>query len=181
MVPHQLIGVWRRSGLIIDGARQLDRCDVLWLQSADWYVDIRLPTSHAEPSPQGDVAIHFARARAFAGIASWQEPVLTWEHVVDVDEHPRTDSNPLEWTKDGVLERGVHRSQGRDVPWIEEWHRIDAAEPVVSVSADRRHVTMQAGDRAVDIRDERPTGRFVAVRRDLVDGCWRQMGEVAAG
>ena len=175
------MGAWRRSGLIIDGSRQIDQCDVLWLQSADWYVDIRLPTSPSEPSLRGDVAIHFARTRAFAGIASWLDPVLTWEHLIDVDEHPRPDSNRLEWTKDGVLERGVHRSQGRDVPWVEEWRRIDDAEPVVSVSADRRRVTMRGGDRAVDICDDRPTGRFVAVRQDLVDGCWRQIGEIAAG
>jgi hypothetical protein len=164
--------------LIIDGHRQIDYCDVLWLQSAEWYVDIRLRITQPEPPLTDEVAIRFARERAFAGIASWQSPLLTWEHLIDIATDPPADCNPLEWTRGGVLERGIHRSDGRDVPWVEEWLRIDAAEPVASVADDRRHLKICVGDWAVEVRDERPNGRFVAVRQDRIDGCWRQIGEV---
>ncbi|MDT5315369.1 MAG: hypothetical protein QOE74_4389, partial [Mycobacterium sp.] len=40
-LPVELVGAWRRVGLLIDGVRRVDYCDVLWLQSADWFADIR--------------------------------------------------------------------------------------------------------------------------------------------
>ena len=89
-VPRELIGAWRRSGLIIDGLRQVDHCDVLWLQGAEWYVDIRLRISRPELLSGGDVAVRFARERAFAGTASWREPMLTWELTHPTEQKQQT-------------------------------------------------------------------------------------------
>jgi hypothetical protein len=36
-LPVEVLGAWRRVGLVIDGVRRVDYCDVLWLQSADWF------------------------------------------------------------------------------------------------------------------------------------------------
>lgn len=154
---------------------------MLWLQAAEWYVDIRSRTSRLEAPPASDLAARFARDRAFAWTARWRDPVLTCEHLVDIDEHPVTDSHPLEWTTGGVLERGVHRSHRQDVPWVEEWQRVDAGEPAITVSDDRRRVQVGVGEWDVDVHDARPAERFVAVVHQRVDGCWRQIAEVAEG
>ena len=46
-VDRDLVGAWTRSRLVVDGASYADVCKVLWLQTTDWYADIRVP--HAAP------------------------------------------------------------------------------------------------------------------------------------
>ncbi|MEV6113102.1 hypothetical protein AB0L59_11420 [Streptomyces sp. NPDC052109] len=177
-VPRKLIGAWRRTGLIIDGLRQVDYCDVLWLQSADWFADIRLPLDPVRPAPSDGVAGYFAKEGSFAGLAHWSSPMMTWEHLIDVRKNPQPDSNHVHWQNGGIIERGTKLWNAREVPWAEEWIRLtdDSVEPVVE--ADDRHVHIVVGDWAIKIEDERPHGNFLSVRHDRIDGEWREVGSV---
>jgi hypothetical protein len=179
-VPRELVGAWRRSGLIIDGSRQVDYCDVLWLQSADWYADIRLALPVPGPVPTDGVPGHFAKERAFAGITTWTPPVITWEHVFDVRENPPLDSKALRWHHGVVVERGTQLWNGRDVPWEEEWLRMsdDDVEPVVTL--DDRCVHIAVGDWVIETKDERPKKPFRCTRYDRIHSGWREVGTVGS-
>jgi hypothetical protein len=177
-VPKKLVGAWRRTGLIIDGVRHVDRCDVLWLQSADWYADIRLPLDPPGPTPSDGVAAQFAKEWSFAGVANWSPPVMSWEHVIDVRANPPLDANTLQWENGGIIERGTLLWKAREVPWAEEWTRLtdDSVEPTVEAGSGYVHIAV--GDWAIEVKDERPDGYFLSTRHDRVDGEWREIGSV---
>ena len=177
-VARKLIGAWRRSGLIIDGARQVDYCDVLWLQSAAWYADIRLALPALGPVPTDGVAGHFAKERAFAGITTWDPPVITWEHVLDIRANPPLDSKSLRWDGGVVIECGSQWWHGREVPWEEEWTRISDGDAEPTVTLDERYLHLAVGKWAIEVKDERPAKLFRATRFDRVAGSWREVGTV---
>ena len=60
----EFAGAWRRTDLHI-GGRLRDDADVLWLQTSEWYADLRIP--HDD---------HGGPIEAFAGPARWVEPLL---------------------------------------------------------------------------------------------------------
>jgi hypothetical protein len=177
-VPPELVGAWRRVGLIVDGVRRADPCDVLWLQSPDWFADIRLPLAGGEGLGAGEPAGLFASAWAFAGIGTWSAPVMTWRHDFDLHVDSGLDSNPLSWEDGVVVERGTLDWPGRPVPFIEEWLRIagDGVEPKVDVGPTA--VRVEVGKWAIGVEDTRPGGTFAAVRYERTDGEWRAVGSV---
>lgn len=180
LLPEKLIGAWRRTGLIIDGQRRVDYCDVLWLQGEQWFADIRLRLNDQDPQPGDGVAVDFATEGAFAGIARWSEPTMSWEHILDVRDEPPTDVSPVKWQNGGIIEGGTMNWQGRQVPWAEEWVRLvdSSVEPVVTLADRYIHITV--GDYAIEIKDERPQGTFTATRYALVDGTWIKVGTVSS-
>jgi hypothetical protein len=69
-VDEFLVGAWTRSGLVVDGSRCVDQCQVLWLQTPVWYADIRLPCPGGSMFEAGPGTV-FARPVASAGEATW--------------------------------------------------------------------------------------------------------------
>ena len=180
-VPPELIGAWRRTGLIIGGRRQIDFCDVLWIQGATWFADIRLPVSDLGPDTDDPIATHFGRLRAFAGRASWIDPILHWDHEIDIDLTEVVDANKISWERGGIVERGTRQRGGADVPWEEEWVRVSAPDaPVEAQSIGPKHLIVSVGPWQIEVTDERPGRPFKAVRRDLIDSVWQVVGEVIA-
>jgi hypothetical protein len=179
-LPVELVGVWRRDGLVVEGVRQAEACDVLWIQSAaGWCADIRLRRLGVQPPTQGP-AKHFARLTAFAGRASWRAPELTWTPVLALTPPAGPDIGRMEWAADLLVEHGTALVNGVPVAFHEEWARVaDAQDAAVSVSGEA--IRLAAGGSAVSVTDRRPFGSFRATRESLVDGEWRVDGLLVRG
>jgi hypothetical protein len=172
----ELTGAWKRVGLEVDGKRVKEPCEVLWLQSEKWYADIRIPVPDAGPT-EGPESL-FARAWAFAGAATWDPPVMTWEHMLDSEPDPSIDSNPLEVDGDVAMETGQIDWHGRTVEFCEEWHRISPARVTLTAHVDANRVEITVGRWRVSVLDERPYGPFRAGWYELVSATWQPHGTV---
>jgi hypothetical protein len=150
-----------------------ERCDVLWLQTDRWYADMRVPFGEAEPGKGGGPQTPFSRPWAFAGTATWEEPMMTWDHDLDSEPDPEVDSNPLEPAGLVMVEKGLIEWEGRFVPFTEEWQRISPAGANMSAEAGKSRIVVTIDRWRIEIVDERPDGPFRAARyeRDVV-GEW---------
>ncbi len=167
-LPVEFIGAWRRVGLVIDGVRRVDYCDVLWLQSPDWFVDIR---THLQPGvgpSADDPHSAFAAEFAFAGTTEFIDPRLRWNHMLDSREAAPPDENPVAWQDDLLIETGAFEWQGRLVPFIEEWGHLGSSE-VSGVGRDD-YVRVEAAGLAIEASVD--TGGFRAVKHRHRDGAW---------
>jgi hypothetical protein len=178
-VPIQLVGAWRRSGLLLDGVRQIDYCDVIWLQTPDWFVDIRLRIDRTVSVPDG-IPEFFYREFAFAGVTTWAPPIITWDHLIDSSLEPDVDANPITWEDGVVIERGKVRLGGREIPYTEEWLRMTDDDVMWSAEAGDKQARIEVGRFAVAISDSRPDGGFVATRYEKQGSDWIKFGEVTA-
>ena len=176
-VGYGLTGSWRRDGLVVDGRRVADPSDVLWLQTPDWYADIRLPRSEGQATDNGPAAL-FARPWAFAGIASWDPPVMTWEHRFDSRLGAAVDSNPLVKAGDLLVEEGWVAHDGRRVPFAEEWRKISTRDHRVSALPRLQGVQITIGPWRITIDDHRPAGDFLAVREGFDPAGWSEVGRL---
>src|ERR1700737_130259 len=67
-VPIELVGAWRRSGLLLDGGRKVDYDERVWLQTPECFVDIRLLIDPKADIPTEGVPDFFYSEFAFAGV-----------------------------------------------------------------------------------------------------------------
>jgi hypothetical protein len=179
-VSAELVGAWRRSGLIIDGRRHVDYCDVLWIQTPELFADIRLPIDPNSTRPTRGVPGRFAAEMAFAGTGSWEDPIMTWSHELDSALETAVDANPLS-AEDGVMvERGQLTEDGRQVPFIEEWLRLTGQNPEWEVASDPSRIRVQVGRWAIEVADLRPGGSFTARRYERGPSGWTETGSMTA-
>jgi hypothetical protein len=171
-----LVGAWTRSRLIVDGSRCVDHCQVLWLQTAVWYADIRLPCRAGSMSETGPEAV-FARPGACAGAATWKPPVMTWHHHLDSIESI-SDSNALHRQGDLLVEAGSFRWAGLAIPFREEWRRISRLDDGASVQVDTKRIQVTIGQLRIEVEDQRPSGVFRATRQVLEKGAWQTRGTI---
>lgn len=176
-VGYGLAGSWRRVGLVVDGVRVTDPCEVLWLQSPEWYADIRLPRDPDTEPDKGPTAL-FARPWAFAGIASWDPPMMTWDHQFDSRPEPAADAGPLVKVGDLLVEEGWVGYEGRRVPFVEEWRKISTGDHAVSAVRRPEGVQVTVGPRRITVDDLRPLGDFLAVREELGPAGWEEVGRL---
>jgi hypothetical protein len=174
------MGAWRRSGLLLDGVRVVDYCDVIWLQTPKWFVDMRLLIDPEAKVPTHGIPDFFYKEFAFAGITTWEPPVITWNHLIDSNLEPAVDSNPLTWADGVALENGSAPVRDQMMPFTEEWLRM--TDDGVSWTADpgENRARIEVGRFAVEIEDSRPGGSFRAVRYHQQGGEWAKFGEVTA-
>jgi hypothetical protein len=170
-----LVGAWTRSRLFVDGAQCLDRCQALWLQTADWYADVRMPR-HPQPWFDGGPEATLTRSRAFAGTSTWQAPVMFWRHQLDYLGDPITDSNPLEHKGDLLIEAGDIKWAGLTIPFREEWRRISQPHDEMAAEVSARSIQITIGAWRILIIDDRPHGPFRASILTFVSGTWRSAG-----
>lgn len=176
-VGFGLTGAWRRDGLVLDGERVTDPCEALWLQSPEWYADIRLPASGVVAADNGPSAL-FAEPWAFAGVASWDPPTMTWEHQFDSRPEPAVDANPLAKVGDLLVEGGWIEYDGRPIPYIEEWRKISAHDDPVLAQVRSAGVQITVGRWRIAVRDLRPVAEFLAVREELGPSGWSEVGRL---
>lgn len=177
-VGFGLTGAWRRDGLVVDGERVADPCEVLWLQTPEWYADIRLPAPEVVVTDKGPTAL-FSEPWAFAGIASWDPPTMTWEHQFDSRPEAAVDANPLVKVGELLLEEGWVAHGERRVPYVEEWRKISTGNDPVSAVVRSDGVQVTVGPWRITIADLRPAGDFLAVRDELGPSGWSEVGRLS--
>ncbi len=174
-VPEEFVGAWRRVGLLIDGVRRVDYCDVLWLQTADWFVDIRTLIVPGLAPEAGDVQAHFTQELSFAGTTDFNGAKLRWRHLLDSREEAPPDENLVVWQDKLLVESGHFPWQGREVPFVEEWGFL-GREGVTGVGEDG-HVRVEAAGFANEAQRTGPD--FKAVKYLYSGGGWTQVGQVS--
>jgi hypothetical protein len=179
-VPIELVGAWRRSGLLLDGVRKVDFADVVWLQTPEWFVDIRLLIDPKLEVPTEGVPDFFYKEFAFAGVTKWEAPQITWSHLIDFSLEPAVDSNPAYWEDGVVCERGKATVDGREAAFTEEWLRMTDDDVVWSADTGEREARIEVGRFAVEIIDDRPNGGFMATRYHKQGDEWVKFGSVTA-
>jgi hypothetical protein len=180
-VPSELVGAFRRSGLILDGKRMVDYADVIWLQTPEWFVDMRLLIERDSPPTAADVPAWFYQEKAFAGIATWDAPKITWQRLIDSHGRTTPDSSPLVWDDGVIIELGVTDLHGKETPFAEEWLRMTKDDVGCSVEHGEGHARIEVGRFAVEIADHRAAGgRFTATRFERRDSRWIEIGSVSA-
>jgi hypothetical protein len=135
---RDLQGLWRRSLLLRpDGARDT-ATEVRWLQGIETYIDLRQPALQPKfPDKRRladlsrDECAVLARQEGFAGRLTFDGAHFEW--VRDIDFQPPTlhaDAAALWWEGGTLIERG------RDVDYLEHWHRdaSSRAPPTAAVS-----------------------------------------------
>jgi hypothetical protein len=197
-----LAGLWRRSLIAWPDGRRDTSTEVHWLQGLRAFGDLRRPTalpdfSHAaalsELSRQ-DCA-QLAQQQAFAGYLTFDGRHFEWARLIDYQPPGRfADAGSLRWEGEVLIE------EGRDVDYIEHWHRDPAAEqqPAAALMLrdslrGTRALLLKVGtdfvfarDRAVPLPPLASLGECVAAAstleqaRALVD-CEISFGSVASG
>ena len=164
VLPLEFAGAWRRTDLHV-GGRLRDDADVLWLQTSEWYADLRIP--HDDDG--GPI-------EAFAGPARWVDPYFTWMHHIDwVGSFP-DDVGHLAWDDGVLIETGWFEAEPKDEPYEERWVPDAVKGPrlvATRTTEGCRAVLVRVGDEAITLVDERMAGGGFAARRDQrLDGRW---------
>ncbi len=180
-VPPELVGAWRRVGLTLDGVRHVDYCDVIWLQTPKWFADIRLRLVPDRSIPSDGVPDWLYAEAAFAGLAHWSAPRMTWEHVIDYNRGVPQGSNLLRRADGVLMEQGVTTIAGLEAPFSEEWLRMTGDDVVCAVDCQDGQCRVEVGGWAIELRDERPHGPFSAIRYEAAGDAWTPTGCLPAG
>jgi hypothetical protein len=186
-----LRGLWRRSMIAWpDGSRD-STSSVRWLQGLRACIDLRQPPAGEDFSrvrALDQLSIEqctwLAKQQGFAGHCAFDGSHFEWVRAIDLQpKAPSADAGSLAWQGDVLVETG------RDVAYIEHWHR-DALAPTLPVAAVSLRATheytpaallrvgplfMFARDRAVLASAYRTLGECIAAAptlrqaRELVD------------
>ena len=173
-VPPELVGAWRRVGLTLDGRRLVDYCDVIWLQTPSWFADVRLRLAPDPAIPADGVAAWLYAAAAFAGLATWSAPMMTWRHELDLYGSVPPGTNRLRWDDGVLVEYGETEVDGRPVAFSEEWLRMTGENVACSVRRDGPGLRVEVGRWAIELAGGS------AARFEAHGGEWTQTGRLTA-
>lgn len=174
-VPDELVGAWRRTGLFINGVRQVDHCDVLWLQSSTWFGDIRLRIDPAT-EPTHPAARRMARVVGSGGTADWSAPLMTWTSTLGPRVGSATDAYELSWEDGVVVERGTIEFEDDTFTFAEEWLRMSTPsdEPTVTRHEDNLQIAIDRW--AIRIGTLDGSDDLFATRSELINHTWTEIG-----
>jgi hypothetical protein len=195
MIPERFRGAWRRVSLSLDGSPPAEPAVVVWVQADEAFADLRLPRNAHDPDHA---------PACFAGATEWDPPYLRWSHHLDLDGDPGDPGDPrygagaagghdedgaatsdvglVSWDGGDLVERGTFVVDGQPVPYVEVWRRLPRCEaPIVALASDDGWGRLvRAGDHAITVVDERPTGgEYRACYRTRGPSGWRV--ELAVG
>lgn len=133
-----LQGLWTRSLIAWPDGRRDDTTTVSWLQGPNLYADLRSPAARpAFPGVAGrndltlDQIAWLATQEGFAGLLSFDGKFFEWQRALDYQPKAAIADAGRLWFEDGRM-----IEEGRDVPYIEHWHRNEQ-EPQVPNGALR--------------------------------------------
>jgi hypothetical protein len=132
----ELQGLWTRSLIAWPDGTRDTTTQVRWLQGHSAYLDLRQPVPmpdfahvHGLAELTTDDCLHLASQEGFAGHFTFDGAFFEWARDIDYQPKPLyADAGSLHW-QDGVLVE-----TGRDIAYIEHWHR-DPAEIVAPAAA----------------------------------------------
>jgi hypothetical protein len=130
-------GLWRRSLIALPDGTRDTTTRVLWLQSTHVFADIRQPalqSQFAHAQVLNDLSYQdcaqLAEQQAFAGHLTFDGNHFEWVRMIDFQpKGPHADIGALRWEGRVLIE------EGRDVKYIEHWHRDPAAAVQPSAAA----------------------------------------------
>lgn len=148
-VPAPFVGAWERRSIALDGGPATEPASVIWVQGRSAYADLRLPIDAA-----GEVA-------CFAGHTTWDGTHLHWSHDLDLNGGPAaaTDIGAIGWhASDVMVETGTFEIEGRDVPYVELWHRLRGSDGRVVETTEPGMTCVEVGLHSLCIVDDRMRG-----------------------
>jgi hypothetical protein len=121
----ELQGLWQRSLVAWPDGRRDTTTAVRWMQGQSAYVDLRQPASIPDFSQvrclddlSREHCQWLARQQGFAGRFTSDGRYFEWHRSIDYQPKGRyADAGTLQWEGDVLVERG------RDVDYLEHWHR----------------------------------------------------------
>ncbi|MEP2828525.1 hypothetical protein [Parvibaculum sp.] len=123
-------GLWRRSLLAWPDGRRDTTSFVNWLQGPGLYIDLRQPegrpdfsgmTSLAALSP--DAMMWLAAQEGFAGELVEEDGFFEWRRDIDFQPQAIYSDRGRLWNEGDVMVE-----EGKDIPYIEHWHREPLGE-----------------------------------------------------
>lgn len=150
-----LRGLWTRSLLAWPDGRRDVSTAVHWLQGPSLYVDLRQPAGRPDfGGVRGLEDVDDARLawlvtqEGFAGRLGLRDGCFEWARAIDFQPpSPAADAGHLRFEADRLVE------EGRDLPYVEHWHRVasgDAARCVAlrlaGVDDARRATLVRVGE-----------------------------------
>ncbi|MFA5122035.1 hypothetical protein [Zavarzinia sp.] len=127
-----LRGLWQRSLIAWPDGRRDETTAVWWLQGPGLYIDLRQPAGrpdfaavHCLDDLDREQARWLAGQEGFAGELTFDGRHFTWARDLDVQPvSPYSDAGSLRFENDVLVE------EGRDVAYVEHWHRgPEAVQP----------------------------------------------------
>ena len=124
-VPSHYEGVWRRTLLTAPGVRD-DGTLVLWMQTAQWHADLRIPRDRPDCSGRRSLAdcsrtqlLGLLRQEGFAGITTVDGAICEWHRRLDYRPTGRRDLGSMAFSPafDAIDEEGVESD------YVERWER----------------------------------------------------------
>ncbi|HEY2145843.1 MAG TPA: hypothetical protein VGH12_07230 [Steroidobacteraceae bacterium] len=181
----ELQGVWRRSSIGWPDGRCDTETQVYWLQGPSFFADLRQPASMADFSHVRSLAdlshqdcLSLARQEGFAGHLTFDGRHFEWHRKIDFQpKGKQADVGSLRWQKNVLIEAG------RDLPYVEHWHRdpMIATQPAAAALLRHRQlgtsgILVRGGeyyifsrDRAVELNQYSNLAEYVAAARTLED------------
>ena len=140
----ELQGLWRRSSIAWPDGRCDTATQVYWLQGPSFYGDLRQPAALPDFSHVRSLrdlsrqdCERLAEQQGFAGHLTFDGRHFEWTRSIDFQPKASlADAGSLRW------QSGVLIEEGRDLPYVEHWHRDPAiaAQPAAAVLLRRRQV-----------------------------------------
>jgi len=132
----ELQGLWTRSLIQWPDGRRDVTTQVHWLQGPGLYIDLRQPTGRPDFSGARGLAdldetqiAWLATQEGFAGRLRHVDGWFEWHRNIDYQPAgPHADAGSLRHGADCMIE------VGRDVPYVEHWHRADIGDGTRSVA-----------------------------------------------
>jgi hypothetical protein len=137
----ELQGLWRRSSIAWPDGRCDTATQVYWLQGPSFYGDLRQPAPMPEFSHVRSLE-HLSRTdcerlaeqQGFAGHLTFDGSHFEWTRRIDFQpKAPLADAGSLRWQSDVLIE------EGRDLPYVEHWHRDPRIAARPAAAALLRH------------------------------------------
>lgn len=170
-----LVGVWQRESIAIDGAEPIEDSVVYWLHAGDFYADMRWPIDSKSDSKKS----------AFAGAATWSTPYMHFSHEVDYTDAVPEDVGRLSVFQGKLLERGEVKISDQTIKFQETWCPLRQNSGVQSIevasfSSDKVNepgigYIVRVEDFVIAMIDRE--GRE---KQDFSAACWRLTGENGA-
>jgi hypothetical protein len=137
---NSLRGMWRRSLIVLPNGTRDTTTRVHWLQTARLFADIRQPAllpQFAHAQVLNDLSYEdcaqLAEQQAFAGYLTFDGSHFEWVRLIDFQPMgPHADIGALRWENEVLIE------EGRDVDYIEHWHRDASVGMQPTASAELR-------------------------------------------
>ena len=147
VVPNHLIGAWKRESFQMIGEEARETSNVIWLQTANRYADVRV-----------SLPGHSELPKTFGGTIGWESPELTFNHCIDLDDDD-IDVAVLSWDNDVLIEDATFDENGEIIHMRERWIRQTGPAPysvameLVNADQQLKGLAIKVADHAIVVTD----------------------------